>query len=235
MIDWHTHVLPGMDDGSRSVEESLSLLRMLAQQGVHIVMATPHFYAGSESVDAFLARRKTAYDNLQQAFPADTPEILLGAEVRYYPGISRLADLKRLRIEGTKLLLLEMSMERWTEYTVRELVELASSGDLSLILAHVERYRSLQSSDVWNRLYESGIRMQVNAGFFIGLPTKRKALALLRDGGIHFLGSDCHNLKTRPPRVGKACEMIRKKFGDEFLAEWNDYGEAVLDKYYVKN
>lgn len=229
MIDWHSHVLPSMDDGSRDVEESLSLLQMLSEQGVHTVIATPHYYANDESVNDFLDRRKSAFDLLCKQTLHDSQKILLGAEVRYYQGISRMAELKRLCIEGSKLLLLEMPFSKWTEYTVRELVELAGSKDLTVVLAHIERYMKLQLSGTWERLRESGVLMQVNATFFTEFGTRRKALSLLENGGIQFLGSDCHNMTSRPPCIGRAFEIIEKRHGTNFLCQMNEYGYAMLD------
>lgn len=228
MIDWHNHVLPAMDDGSRDVAESIAMLGMHAAQGVDTVIATPHFYANDESVDSFLERRRKSYETLKRQLPSDAPAILLGAEVKYYQGISRLADLKKLRIEGSQLLLLEMPMNTWTESMIRELIELSGKGGLRIILAHIERYLHLQGRDVWDRLGESGILMQTNASFFTALSTKRKAMTLLREGNIHFLGSDCHNLTSRPPRIGKAFEAIQKKLGVEYIQLMNEYGHSVL-------
>lgn len=228
MIDWHNHVLPAMDDGSRDVAESIAMLGMHASQGVGTVIATPHFYANDESVDSFLERRRRSYETLKEQLPPDAPAVLLGAEVRYYQGISRLADLKKLRIEGSKLLLLEMPMNTWTEYMIRELIELSGKGGLRIVLAHIERYLNLQSRDVWDRLRETGILMQTNASFFTALSTRRKAMTLLREGDIHFLGSDCHNLTSRPPRIGKAFEAIQKKLGVDYIQLMNEYGYSVL-------
>lgn len=228
MIDWHNHILPKMDDGSRNVAESIAMLGMHTSQGVGTVIATPHFYANDESVDAFLKRRRASYENLLVQLPPDAPAILLGAEVKYYPGISRLADLKRLRIEGSQLLLLEMPMSTWTESMIRELIELSGKGGLRIVLAHIERYLNLQSRDVWDRLRESGILMQTNASFFIALSTRRRAMALLREGNIHFLGSDCHNVTSRPPQIGKAFEVIQKKLGVEYIGLMSEYGYSVL-------
>ena len=118
MIDWHSHILPGVDDGSRDPDESLELLKMLKAQEIGTVIATPHIHANIESPDQFCERRKAAYEELSGAIPEGMPKIRLGAEVRYYPGIEKMSDLKKLRIEGTKLLLLEMPMSKWTEYTV---------------------------------------------------------------------------------------------------------------------
>ena len=228
MIDWHSHVLPAIDDGSRDVAESVSLLTKLSEQGVDTVIATPHFLANDESVDAFLERRQQSYESLSAEMNDQMPRVLQGAEVKYYQGISRMEGLKKLRIEGTRLLLLEMPMIRWTEYTIKELTELALSKSTKLVLAHIERYLKLQSGNVWNRLYEAGILMQVNASFFADFPTRRRALGLLQSGGIHFIGSDCHNMTSRPPRLDRAFEIIEKKLGKDFAEQIHSYGSSVL-------
>ena len=230
MIDWHSHILPEMDDGSRDTAESISMINMLRTQGVGTVIATPHFYANDESVDLFLERRKSAFERLAAELPEGSPEILLGAEVRYYQGINRMADLKALRIEGTKLLLLEMPMSSWTEYMIRELIEMSGRSSIKVVLAHVERYMALQKQSVWNRLLESGILMQVNASFFTSFASKRKALSLLREGSVHFVGSDSHNMSSRPPMIGKAFEVIQKKLGETYLKQMNEHGRSLLVK-----
>ena len=84
MIDLHSHILPGMDDGSKNPEESAALLRMLQQQGVTTLAATPHFYA-RETPEAFLKRRQEAVAKLP--IMEDGPRMLLGAEVAYFSGM----------------------------------------------------------------------------------------------------------------------------------------------------
>ena len=228
MIDWHTHILPGMDDGSQDVAESISMINMQVSQGVDMVVATPHFYANDEAVDSFLDRRKKALELLMTELPTGPPEIRLGAEVRYYQGISRMTDLKALRIEGSKLLLLEMPMTSWTEYMVRELVELSGKSSIRIVLAHVDRYLNLQKQAVWERIHDSGILIQANASFFTTLASRRKAISLLKEGEIHFVGSDCHNVTSRSPKIGKAFEIIQKKLGDDYISQMNEYGYSML-------
>ncbi len=228
MIDWHCHVLPMMDDGSRNVAESISIIEMLASQGVKTVVATPHFYANDESVQAFLERRSKSFKELNANLPENSPKILLGAEVRYYEGISRLADIKALRIEGSKLLLLEMPMAVWTESMVRELTELSANTSIQIVLAHIERYLGLQKQAVWERIYESGILTQVNTGFFTAFLSKRKAISLMKDGKIHFVGTDSHNTTSRAPQLDKAFDIIRNKLGDNYICQMNEYGYSVL-------
>lgn len=229
MIDWHNHVLPKMDDGSHNVAESIAMMQAQAAQGVTTVIATPHFYANDESVASFIHRRSRAAEQLREQWQDNLPQLRLGAEVHYYPGISRMEDLSALCIEGSKLLLLEMPMSRWTDRMVRELIELSGRDGICLVLAHIDRYLSLQDKEVWPRLLENGILMQTNASFFSAFTTKRKALALLREGYIHLLGSDCHNMTSRPPRIGKAFDIIKKRCGVDYLCQINEFGYSLFD------
>lgn len=231
MIDWHSHILPGMDDGSHNVAESISMVSMQKAQGVSTVIATPHFYANDENVESFIKRREKALTALQKEIPDNMPEIILGAEVRYYQGISRMADLQALRIENSKLLLLEMPVATWTEYMIKELTELSSKSSIQIVLAHIDRYLRLQKEAVWYRIQDSGILMQVNASFVTSFATKRKAISLMKEGRIHFIGSDCHNMTTRPPQIGKAFEVIQKKLGDEYISQMNEFGYSRFASY----
>ena len=229
MIDWHTHVLPQMDDGSESVEQSIEMINSLSEQGVNCIIATPHFYVDDESVDQFLARREESYSRLMESLGDGAPRIVCGAEVRYYPGISKLEGLTKLKIGATDFLMIEMPVSKWTEYTVRELVAIASRGKIKLIIAHIERYYSLQSESVWRRLYESGALMQVNASFFGRFATRRRALKMLNRGGINFIGSDCHNMTSRAPNLSDAYALIDKKLGREYIYRMNEYGHDMLN------
>ena len=122
MIDFHTHVLPGLDDGCRDIFESQSVLSMLAAQEVTTVIATPHFNARGDTPESFFEARARAYGEITTATSnLPVPDILLGAEIGYFYGVSRMRELADMRIEGTRLLLLEMPMAPWSESTVREL------------------------------------------------------------------------------------------------------------------
>ena len=229
MTDFHSHILPEMDDGSRSVEESILMIKALTEQGIDRIVATPHFYANDESVKDFLDRRQKAYDELMNACPPGMPTIIQGAEVRYYEGISRLSDLKALCVQGTNLLLLEMPFVKWTEYTLRELVDISSNGKVTLVLAHIDRYLKFQKTDVWCRLADSGILMQLNSSYVNDFFTCHKAIKLFEKGIVHFLGSDCHNMNDRAPDIGKAFSTVEKKLGINFTSDFNDCINAFFE------
>ena len=228
MIDFHSHILPGIDDGSKDVEESLKLLEMLQQQGIDTVVATPHFDPDKESVKDFLVRRQISFENLKPQLPVQTPVILLGAEVAYYEGISHLDELSKLCIGNSGILLLEMPMAKWSQFVWNELKALSTVKGYTIIIAHIERYMNAQTSEMWKRLRELGILIQVNAGFFNRFGSRRKALKMLLNGQINVIGSDCHNIDSRPPCMEQAFGIIRSKAGDEFFTEFTEYHRELI-------
>ena len=228
MIDFHSHILPSVDDGSKDVDETLRLLSMLSQQGIDTVLATPHFDAEKESAEEFILRRQDSYNKLKPSLSKDMPKIILGAEVAYYDGISSLSGLDKLCIEGTNLLLLEMPMCRWSEYALGELKDLSCTKGYTVLLAHIERYMGDQSPRVFKQLAQLGILMQVNASFFTGIFSKRKAINMLCKGEINAIGSDCHNTTTRAPHIGSAFDVIRNKLGEGFIRDLTEYHRNLL-------
>ncbi|MBE6737626.1 MAG: hypothetical protein E7566_03090 [Ruminococcaceae bacterium] len=228
MIDFHSHILPALDDGSKNIEESLALLNMLSQQGVDTVVATPHFSPDKESVDDFLLRRRESFESLSSSLSEEHPKIIMGAEVLYYDGISSLQGLEKLCIGDTNLLLLEMPMCKWSAYAYEELKTLSYIKGFTVILAHIERYMRYQPQSQWAKLKDLGILNQVNASFFIRPLTRRKALSMLLSGNIHAIGSDCHGVETRPPLMDTAFEYIKSKTGRTFLKDFTEYNKELL-------
>lgn len=228
MIDFHSHILPKIDDGSKNTTESLKMLRMLKEQGVSKVIATPHFSANRNTVDEFLTKRETSFNSLSSKLHYDLPEVLLGAEVKFYEGISRLEGIEKLCIGNSKLLLLEMPMRKWTEYILKELREISNKNNVIIVIAHVERYLSMQNKDILEELVSSGALIQANADYFINIFTRRKAINLLKYNLIHFIGSDCHNLESRAPRINEATSYIRRKAGEDLLVQMNSFAERFI-------
>ncbi len=212
MTDFHSHLLPGIDDGSDSVETSLAMLELWRQQGISRVCATPHFVAERTTPGRFLRQRDAAWVTLCRARGEGGPEILLGAEVRFFDGISATEELPRLCLAGTKLLLLEMPFARWTERMLGEVAEIRRRGIVP-VAAHLERYISFNPKKAIRRFMDMDILVQCNAEFFLERRTERKALTLLREERIHFLGSDAHNLTSRAPNMGEALALIERKLG----------------------
>lgn len=233
MIDFHTHILPNVDDGSKGVEESALMLARLFEQGVNKVIATPHFYANDESVDEFLLRRNAAFEKLSKN-GCDVSKIILGAEVRYYDGISHLQDLKKLRIEGTRFLLLEMPFNKWTDYAINEVIDLANRGKISLVLAHIDRYLPIISKSVIAKLSANGVLFQANSSFFDSFFKASKAIKMLKENKIHFIGSDSHNMSDRSPNMNYAINVIKKKLGNDSLVEYIVFSNNLFEQNIIE-
>ena len=208
--DLHSHVLPGMDDGSGSLEESLAMLRETAAQGIRIMAATPHFDPRSDTPEAFLARRNRAVEALTEKLEPGIPRLLLGAEVRYFRGISESDALPLLTLEGGKALLLELPAAPWPEELWKELAQFRQRTGIVPIIAHIDRYIGpFRTRGIPERLGELDLLIQANSGFFLKKSTASLALRLLREDKIHLLGSDCHGMQYRRPDLGAALEKIQ--------------------------
>ncbi len=227
MIDLHMHVLPCMDDGSSSIEESAKMLEMSAQQGVKVIAATPHFYADKETPESFLQRRNAAVQKMPQA--EQYPQVLLGAEVAYFQGISHCDDLQQMCIGDSKLLLVEMPFYPWSSRMVDEVLALQRNFAITPVLAHVDRYYHkdvlLKFKDI---LLREEILFQANASSFLPLLTGNRMLSMLKRGEIHFLGSDSHSSTWRPPNMGEAGRRIEKRLSHAALDRLDDMARSFL-------
>lgn len=220
MIDFHTHILPGVDDGSKHTEDSLKMLRMEQEFGMNTVVLTPHFYADQNSPSGFLERRQYSWERLSSQLEPGMPELLLGAEVQYFDGMSNVEDITTLCIENTNVMLLEMPFFHWDDRATHTVLELQSDG-IQIVLAHIERYTKLQRPDVWEMFRHHGILMQVNASFFDGFFQKRKAMSMLKKNEIQLLGTDCHSLGSRRPNwdlVPREAIEICSRNGEKLLS-----------------
>ena len=227
MTDFHAHLLPGMDDGSDSVETSLAMLELWREQGIGRICATPHFYAERTTPERFLRRRAAAGEALQAAMGGEAgPKLLFGAEVRFFDGIGSAEALPSLCLEGSNLLLLEMPFTRWTDRMLTEVAELRRR-DILPVAAHLERYLAFNSSATIRRFMSMDVLIQCNAEFFLSRRTAGKALRLLREERIHFLGSDAHNLSSRAPNLGAALALIERKLGPRALDRLLDYERLI--------
>ncbi|MBR3611446.1 MAG: capsular polysaccharide biosynthesis protein [Oscillospiraceae bacterium] len=232
-IDFHTHILPGIDDGSASVEESIELLKKEAEQGITRVVATPHFYAQHDTPEEFLERRNKAFIELSEEMKkySGLPEITLGAEVYYYRGIADSEALDLLTLNGKRFILIEMPMTEWTESMYQEIEAIYRRRGITPIMAHMDRYISpFATHKIPEKFAKLPVLVQANASFFQkGGFTSNLAFRLLKVDKIQLLGSDCHNMTTRVPNLSGAIEAIEKKFGKEMIERINKYGETVLN------
>lgn len=230
MIDFHSHILPGMDDGSRSLSESMDMLLSSKEQGINRMIATSHYYQSRESIDEFLVRRDISFNRLlEKSHGFQIPNIHLGAEVAYFSGMSKMEKLAQLKIQGTECILIEMPFSVWTSSIVNEIYSIINNLDLIPILAHVERYPDFSANNSkLDDLINLGAIFQMNGEYINSWKSKRRALKHLRNGNYFVLGSDSHNMETRPPNLGEAMQTIQKKLGSRRLENIVELGNSLL-------
>lgn len=229
MIDFHSHILPHMDDGAKDVKTSLDMLADSYLQGVRKVVATPHcIITNEEVIDIFLERRKESFDELTSAMALDArdfPEIVLGCEVQIAGGVSNFEKLKKLCISNTNYILIEMPYKKWNEDNFDQLYSLLIKG-MKPIIAHVERYMN-RRNEFYN-FYSLDLIYQVNADSFLSPFMRRNIPDLFTMGIVQLLGSDMHNLSRRPSRMGSARDRIIKSYGIERFNLLMENAELVL-------
>lgn len=240
MIDFHTHILPGIDDGSHNIEESLEMIRQEMSQSVDTIFLTPHFYAQEQYPDQFLKRRDQAMERLQNAIPRGetVPTFVLGAEVMYYPGMSKWEQLPQLALGETGYILVEMPGNRVTGGVLRELEEIYTQRNLIPILAHVERYfQPLRIRELMDELAELPVLLQINGSYLIDRHTRKHATSLLKQGRVQLIGSDCHSCDWRKPCMDQVLKILNTFLDDKTLHNLSTVGQTVLngDNIFVKN
>lgn len=232
IFDIHTHILPGVDDGSDSMQTTMEMLKMAYRQGVRAVMATPHGSASRVSPSRCRELLEEIREQTQKEFPDLT--LYLGEEVYYSrESVHHLNSGKLIPMAGTSYVLTEYPYTisyRELYSAVRELVW----ARYRPILAHIERYSCLRDSDCAEELTECGAYMQMNFSSIGGSclnATARWCRRQLTAGRIHFLGSDMHNLKTRRPELGKALVWMERHLEEEYLEEilWGNAEKMVRD------
>lgn len=213
MIDFHSHVLPELDDGAKCTEEAVLLLLSQKEQGIHTVIATPH-YTGRTSVEEFLCRRKRSLVRLLNKLPESAPRIIPAAEVGLFYGLSGIDDLFSLCIDGTHVMLIEMPFFYWDEWVYEEISKLIERG-VQPVLAHLDRYMHMRNEV--KKLLLMDVSVQINAEAFCKFKKRFAARKILSFEKKVVLGSDCHDAAYRPCRFREACEVIQKKWGENTL------------------
>jgi protein-tyrosine phosphatase len=236
MIDLHSHVLPGIDDGPATVEGSLALARAAAAGGTHVLVATPHVNLRYDNRAETIARMAEELNATLAEHGVATADgvplrVRAGAEV----ALSRLADLEareleRLRLGGGAWLLVEPPFTPVATGLDAILLDALHQGH-RIMLAHPERCPAFQRDpDALATLVDAGVLMSVTAGALVGdfgSEARRLALWLAREGLLHNVASDAHDHVARPPELAGDIERA----GLAPLLGWltHDVPRAILD------
>ncbi|MBE7016042.1 MAG: hypothetical protein E7417_04385 [Ruminococcaceae bacterium] len=193
-VDFHAHILPGMDHGSGSITTSRKQLDMAKAAGIKTICATSHFYPHAQSCEDFLEKRKKCFDNLKKVLKSDDPEIIPGAEVLVCDGLETMKGIEKLCLEGTNILLLEMPFMNWSRGVMETTENLCMRDDLTIVIAHADRYP--KESIAW--FIQNGIDLQLNIDAFKGLFRKGRYTRWVKNGYAKYLGSDIHHANKNP-------------------------------------
>ena len=231
--DFHTHILPGIDDGSQSVEDAAEMLHKEQLDGVSTIIMTPHFYPHMMYPESFLENRKFAIEKLRDSWPDDSemPDIILGAEVQFCPGMSQWEQLDALTIGDTGYILIEMPFVKWNKSVYDELEKIYFNRGLTPIIAHIERYFGFfNMRKVLNKLFKIPVMLQMNCEFITDKRTQRVALRLIAEQKIHFIGSDCHRPGWRAPIMAEARNVLLDNLDQQALSFLANNESIVVQK-----
>ena len=217
LIDIHCHILPKVDDGPDSVEESLKILKDMRRQGIKHVIVTPHYRP--EMFEPSMKRVIYSYRHLRDIAYDMGVSMSLGCE--YYRNeqiIDHMDNRKRPSMAGSRYVLIEFSMNDLFP-TVRNYVyELVTHG-YQPIVAHVERYFCCQKMEKIQELKDMGALIQVNAGSVLGeegWKLKKFCLDLMKKDLVDFVASDTHNTSDRKLNLKKCASFVTKKMGKQY-------------------
>ena len=222
--DMHCHLVPGVDDGAKTLGDSMELLAKEYSDGVRRIILTPHrrrkmFMTDWETV---LDRFAMLYSASRKVYP--DLRMKLGCEFHVHMEMEEEIAQQQFRMGSSNYLLLEFSGTD-TKGKFRERVQAAFQEDCIPILAHIERYPALFGDfELIDELRHFGAKMQVNADSVIGkdgMAAKRFAWKLIKYDMLDFIGSDAHDISSRPCRMGECAALLEKKAG-------KGYAEHIL-------
>lgn len=230
LIDFHSHILPGIDDGAKDIGMSRKMLEMEKKSGVKKIVMTPHFYLHTQSVSDFIATRDGSAAQLGPIADELDIEVRYGAEVLYTRSLAD-EDLTKLCIGNTQYMMIELPYEMLTDRFIREFRSFVGSltPHIIPILAHAERYLNFTSEESIYRIMDSDMLVQLNCGSFRPFYKHSGFMYdLLKKDLAHLLGTDCHNITSRPPNMDTAQKAICRKISPGFFEHLMHNAEKVF-------
>ena len=231
MVDIHSHILHQVDDGSHSLDESIEMCRASADDGIRVMVATPHAHDGLHRTHdpEFLAQKVAELNELL----GGSPRIVLGCELRLtHELVKQICETRSApTIAGGPYALIEFPhtvVPSGSEYPLVELM----NNQITPIIAHPERNIMLMSEP--GRFYELvsiGVLGQMDTGSItgqFGKKVQKAARVMLENGLIHFIASDCHNTRNRLPGMSAAVETTAKIVGEEYARDMAGANPAAV-------
>lgn len=220
MIDIHSHLLYGVDDGAKSFEESVQMLEMAKEQGINSMILTPHYRRGMfkfpvQDVEAHFAKLKGAAAKIGI-------DLYLGTEFHVNSSIVEYIKEGRCKtLAGTAYVLAEYRHDTEFSYIKSSVQDLLFHGYIPIV-AHVERYECLREIEHIEILRDMGALIQVNADAVLGIDgfrAKGYVKKLLKNEYVDFVASDSHGIKQRVNNLGKCRDYLNKKYDSNYVDE----------------
>ena len=220
-IDMHCHILPEVDDGAQSIEETVQMLRIAYREGIRCIIATPHHHPKRGMEHPERLRKKLTIVRREAKKIDEKFRVYLGSEIFFGQDVlEKLKEGQILTMNRRNYVLVEFSPSEPFSYIKQSLQQLMMAG-YEVILAHAERYRCLtEEPELAEQLGDMGILLQINAGSITGDGGRRirKFIRYLMDEDLVFcVGTDAHSARSRAPRMKKAAEYVKKKYGEEYV------------------
>ncbi|MCC8028790.1 MAG: capsular biosynthesis protein [Lachnospiraceae bacterium] len=216
--DIHNHILPGVDDGSSCMDETMELLGAEYEQGIRNIIFTPHFRPRMFEVPA--DDREMMYHRTVAEARESFPDMSFYLGCEYFVSNRMMKDVRdpRCRMAGTRIILMEFTTATPFQ-DILNAVETAVGAGCLAIVAHPERYRCLHSDTYRITCLRSrGAWIQINAGSVIGRGgrmLKHFCRDLLKGDLVDFIASDAHSMDHRPVEMDRCLRFVQKKFGTE--------------------
>jgi protein-tyrosine phosphatase len=219
LIDLHSHLLPGIDDGSKDLAMSLAMARMASSDGISTIACTPHILPGVYNNNGPAIRSAVAQLSERIAEAGIPISLVTGADAHIAPDLDvRLRDGCALTLNNSRYLLLEPPHHVLPPRLEDLIFGLQAAGYVP-ILTHPERLSWIEGHyDLIRRLVSSSVLMQITAGSVMGRFGRRPcywAERMLDEGLCHLLATDAHNTEQRAPRMADARDFVAKRLGDD--------------------
>lgn len=234
MIDIHCHILPGIDDGAQTINDSIEMAKQAVQEGITSIIATPHHKNGSYENTKRTILKKVEELNRALQMESVPLQVLAGQEPRIYGEI--LEDYRQGEIEtlnaGGKYLFIELPSGHVPRYTEQLLYDIQLNA-LTPIIVHPERNSELiQNPDILYQLVKKGALTQVTAGSvagYFGKSVKKFSMQLIEANLTHFIASDAHNVSSRSFKMIEALDEIEKRYGVDMVYLFTENAELLVE------
>lgn len=230
MVDLHTHILPGVDDGADDVNDSAFLVDMLVSQRVDRIALTPHYLPMHESVEDFVAKRDAELEKIKFLEQQKNIRFFTGAEVLFTPLLSAYDNVEKLCISGTRYMLVEFPYDgAFEKNVINGLEALTDRHGIIPVIAHVERYRAVQKNyKLIYSLKEIGCVIQVNSASVTDTPFKSFVKKLVRKDLVDVVSSDCHGRNKRVPKMSEAFRALSEAVDADYALFLENNADLIL-------